>query len=212
MLSIKQFTFNAFQENTYLLYDETKSAVIIDPGCSNSSEERELLNFIEQEELSLEHLINTHCHVDHVLGLNFIADKFNLPAQFHALDLQVLEAVPNYATMYGFNVMPFSGEKKFIAEGDKITFGKTTLDVLFVPGHAPGHVVFVYHPEKIVIGGDVLFYGSIGRTDLPGGDHETLITSIKSKLFPLGDDYVVYPGHGPKTNIGFEKKNNPFLN
>ena len=114
--------------------------------------------------------------------------------------------------MYGFNVIPFSGEKKFIDEGDQITFGNTTLDILFVPGHAPGHIVFVYPTDKIIIGGDVLFYGSIGRTDLPGGDHDTLIKSIKSKLFPLGDEYVIYPGHGPKTTIGFEKKNNPFLN
>lgn len=212
MLSIKKFTFNAFQENTYLLYDESKSAVIIDPGCSNATEERELINFIDNEGLTIVHLINTHCHVDHVLGLNFIADKFNISAQFHELDLPVLEAVPNYATMYGFNVMPFSGKKQFLNEGDQVIFGSTTLDILFVPGHAPGHIVFVDHSEKVVIGGDVLFYSSIGRTDLPGGDHETLIDSIKSKLFPLGDDYTVYPGHGPKTTIGFERINNPFLN
>lgn len=212
MLSIKKFTFNAFQENTYLLYDESKSAVIIDPGCSNATEERELINFIDNEELTIVHLINTHCHVDHVLGLNFIADRFNIPAQLHELDLPVLEAVPNYATMYGFNVMPFSGKKQFLNEGDQVIFGSTTLDILFVPGHAPGHIVFVDHSEKVVIGGDVLFYSSIGRTDLPGGDHETLINSIKSKLFPLGDDYTVYPGHGPKTTIGFERINNPFLN
>lgn len=212
MLSIKKFTFNAFQENTYLLYDESKSAVIIDPGCSNATEERELINFIDNEGLTIVHLINTHCHVDHVLGLNFIADRFNIPAQFHELDLLVLEAVPNYATMYGFNVMPFSGKKQFLNEGDQVIFGSTTLDILFVPGHAPGHIVFVDHSEKIVIGGDVLFYSSIGRTDLPGGDHETLINSIRSKLFPLGDEYTVYPGHGPKTTIGFERINNPFLN
>ncbi len=212
MLSIKKFTFNAFQENTYLLYDESKSAVIIDPGCSNATEERELINFIDNEGLTIVHLINTHCHVDHVLGLNFIADRFTIPAQFHELDLPVLEAVPNYATIYGFNVMPFSGKKKFLNEGDQVLFGSTTLDILFVPGHAPGHIVFVDHSEKIVIGGDVLFYSSIGRTDLPGGDHETLINSIKSKLFPLGDEYTVYPGHGPKTTIGFERINNPFLN
>lgn len=211
MLSIKQFTFNAFQENTYVLYDETKSAAIVDPGCSNASEERELIDFIAQEGLKVEQLINTHCHVDHVLGLNFIADKFNIPAQFHELDLPVLEAVPNYATMYGFNVTPFAGEKKFISEGDQITIGNAVLDILFVPGHAPGHIVFVDHEQKNIIGGDVLFYGSIGRTDLPGGDHATLLQSIENKLFSLADEYVVYPGHGPKTSIGFEKANNPFF-
>jgi len=212
MLKIKIFTFNPFQENTYLLFDDTKKGVIVDPGCSNSSEEKELSRFIEENQIEVVHILNTHCHIDHVLGLDFVCDKYKLPVQFHKDDLPVLEAVPNYASMYGFSVPAFGGEMKFIKEGDVISFGETKLDVIFAPGHAPGHVVFVARKEKVIIGGDVLFYSSIGRTDLPGGDHDTLIKSIKTKLFPLGDDFTVYSGHGQKTTIGFERKNNPFLN
>lgn len=211
-MKIKVFTFNPFQENTYVVYDETKEAVVIDPGCSTANEEKEILNFMEKEQLIVKHLINTHCHIDHVLGVNLIASKFNLELQIHKNEQKILEAVPAYASMYGMSVAPFSGTIRFIDEGDQIKFGHTVLKVVFVPGHAPGHLVFINEKEKIIFGGDVLFYGSIGRTDLPGGDHETLIRSIKTKILSLSDDYTVYSGHGPKTNVGFERKNNPFLN
>ncbi len=211
-MRIKVFTFNPFQENTYVVYDETKEAVVIDPGCSTANEEKEIFNFIETEQLVVKHLINTHCHIDHVLGLNFIAAKFKLDAQMHKEDLGILEAVPTYANMFGMSVAPFSGKIQFIDEGDQIEFGNTVLKVVFTPGHAPGHVIFINEEEKIIFGGDVLFYGSIGRTDLPGGDHDTLIKSIKTKILSLSDDYTVYSGHGQKTNVGFERKNNPFLN
>lgn len=211
MLKIKIFTFNPFQENTYLLFDDTKKGVIVDCGCSSSSEEKEISNFIADNNIEIVHILNTHCHIDHVIGLDFACSKYQLPVQFHRADLPVLEAVPSYASMYGFSIPAFGGEMKFIEEGEVIQFGNTQLEVIFAPGHAPGHVVFVAKKEKLIIGGDVLFYSSIGRTDLPGGDYDTLIESIKTKLFPIGDDFTVYPGHGQKTTIGFERKNNPFL-
>ena len=212
MISIKSFTFNPFQENTYLLSDETNECIIIDPGCYERHEKNELLSYITDENLKPTRLLNTHCHIDHVFGNKLISETYNLGLEMHKLDLPVLESVEQVAHVYGIpNVDESPKPSSFLDEGDKVKFGNSELDILFCPGHAPGHIVFVSHEQKFVIGGDVLFYGSIGRTDLPGGDHQTLIDSIKTKLFTLDDDYEVYSGHGPKTSIGFEKLNNPFL-
>ena len=212
MIKIQTFVFNGFQENTYLLYDETNEAVIIDPGCYSSSEQIELVNFVTKNNLKVVKLLNTHCHIDHVLGNNFVCKKFNVDLSIHQLDLATLHATTEYGHLYGFNVDKSPEPIHFLNEGDKITFGNSTLDVLFTPGHAPGHVVFVNHRQKFVINGDVLFKGSIGRTDLPGGDHHTLINSIKTKMFALPNDFTVHTGHGPTTTIGYEKQYNPFLN
>jgi len=211
MIEIQKFTFNPFQENTYLLFDESKSAIVIDPGCYEREEENEIKSFIDDHELKLVKVLNTHCHIDHVLGNAFFYDTYGLKPILHKKDLSILKAVKDYGTAFGINPTPSPEPEEFIEEGDNITFGNSTLRTLHIPGHAPGHVVFINDSQKIIIGGDILFYGSIGRTDLPGGDHDTLIKSIHEKLMTLNDDFVVYPGHGPSTNIGFEKKNNPFL-
>jgi hydroxyacylglutathione hydrolase len=210
MLSVQTFVFNPLQENTYVLYDETKKCVVIDPGCYEKDEQAELSDFIERESLTVTHLLNTHCHVDHVLGNYFVKEKFGVKLHMHRKDEPVLKSVKAYASNYGFFQYQETTPDVFLEEGEAITVGNHTLDILFVPGHAPGHIAFYSAKDRFVIAGDVLFYNSIGRTDLPGGDFETLINSIHQKLFVLPDDVTVYPGHGPATTIGFEKKTNPF--
>ncbi|WP_192823069.1 MBL fold metallo-hydrolase [Rufibacter sp. LB8] len=210
-LHIESFTFNPFQENTYVLYDDSQQCVVIDPGCSNKQEEQELQAFIEAKGLTVARLLNTHCHIDHVLGNKFVADTFGVPLEIHEDDLAVLRSVPTYSAAYGFPQYQEQLPEKFLKEGENVTFGNTELEVLFTPGHAPGHVVFYHLASKTVIGGDVLFQRSIGRTDLPGGNFETLLESIRTKLFTLPEDVTVYPGHGPSTTIGEEKTSNPFL-
>lgn len=206
------FTFNPFQENTYLIVSN-KQAVIIDPGCFDGREKKELESYILENELTPVRLLNTHCHIDHILGNRFVSDRWNLLPELNEKDLDILKALPNYGHMFGVGVLEESPlPENYLNEGDVIEFGDVKLDILFVPGHAPGHIIFINHAEKYVIGGDCLFRESIGRTDLPGGDHQTLLDSIRAKMFTLPDDYVVYPGHGPETTIGYEKKNNPFLN
>ncbi|MDB4089131.1 MBL fold metallo-hydrolase [Flavobacteriales bacterium] len=212
MISVQKLTFNPFQENTYILFDETKECVIIDPGCYEEHEQNELKQFIELYELKPIKLISTHSHIDHVLGNKFVMDTYGIELQIHKQDLQTLVSVPTYAGNYGFtNYQACDAPSSFFEEGDKITFGNSELDILFVPGHAPGHVAFVAKEEKFVINGDCLFRESVGRVDLPGGDAETLVRSIKTKIFALSDEFVVYCGHGPETTIGFEKVNNRFL-
>ena len=198
-------------ENTYLLYDETNEAIIIDPGCYEKSEKGILLDFINKNDLVPVKLINTHCHIDHVLGNNFVKTTFDIPLWYHQVEDQILRAVPSYAANYGFPQYQDSKADHFIKEGEWIKFGNNQLLSIFVPGHSPGHLVFYHEPSQQCIGGDALFQGSIGRTDLPGGDHETLLDAIKTKMFVLPDEVVVYPGHGPTTTIGEEKKNNPFV-
>lgn len=212
MIKIQSFTFNGFEENTYVLFDESKKCIIIDPGCYEQNEKLELERFIVDNELEPVKLINTHCHIDHVLGNRFVAEKWSLDLEMHELDLPTLRSVKDYCQLYGFHNYEESPEPStFLKEGDKIHFGNSSLDVLFTPGHAPGHIVLYSNEQHFVIGGDVLFQMSIGRTDLPGGDYDTLISSIKDKLLPLDEQTKVYCGHGPSTTIGFEKANNPFL-
>lgn len=212
MTSVATFTFNDFQENTYLLYDDTKECIIIDPGCYRQHEKDELKEFITQNNLKPVRLINTHCHIDHVFGNKFVSELYNLPLEIHEGELPVLKSVPMVCQMYGIpypEPSPMPG--KYIKEGDTIEFGNSKLETLFTPGHSPASISFFCAKDKFLIAGDVLFYGSIGRTDLPGGDFKTLVTVIKEKLLPLGDDVKVYSGHGPATMIGFEKLNNQFL-
>lgn len=208
---VKSFTFNPFQENSYILSDDTRKCIIVDPGCYNNSEEQELLDYINENNLEPVRLINTHAHIDHVFGNRFIAEKFKLPLELHLLDVPVLEMAEQSAMKYGLEYTPSPKASVFIEEGDMVDFGNTKLDVLHVPGHAPGHIVLYNKSDKVIIGGDVLFRGSIGRTDLPGGNHDDLITNIKEKLFTLEDDIVVFSGHGPETSIGYEKTHNPFF-
>jgi hydroxyacylglutathione hydrolase len=210
MLQIKKFTFNPFAENTYVLFDQTKECIIIDPGAYEKAEEAELIQFIKVQGLTVKKLINTHCHIDHVLGNDFVKQKFNVELCLHPLEEPLLRAVKSYASNYGFNQYHESTADKFLKEDDVIEFGEQKLSILFVPGHSPGHLAFYDSATKTLIGGDVLFLNSIGRTDLPGGDHNTLIHSIQEKFFSLPDDVTVYCGHGPETTIGFEKRTNPF--
>jgi len=210
MLQIKSFTFNPFQENTYVVYDETKECAIIDPGCYDTQEKKQLTSFIAAEKLDVKYLINTHCHIDHVLGNAFVKHNYKVSLLIHKLDEPVLKAVKTYAPNYGFPGYEDSSADKFIEEGEVITLGNQKFEILFVPGHSPGHIALFHRDSKSILGGDVLFQNSIGRTDLPGGDFDTLINSIHSKLFTLPDDVTVYCGHGPTTTISFEKRTNPF--
>src|SRR5690606_37092954 len=210
MPEIVSFVFNPFQENTYVVYDETGECVVIDPGCYEKHEEDELVQHIEDAGLRVVMLLNTHCHIDHVLGNAFIKDRFKVPLYIHAIEEPYLRAVSSYAPNYGFFRYRATTPDAFLTEGESVKFGNTELKVLFTPGHSPGHVVF-YHEESLtLLGGGVLFYNSIGRTDLPGGSANALIESSHTKLFPLPDAVTVYPGHGPTTSIGFEKRTTPF--
>ena len=212
MVKVKKFVFNPFMENTYILFDETKECVIIDPGCYSEQEEKMIEDFIQENELKPVKLLHTHSHLDHVFGSGYLAEKYDLDLWIHKDDENTLKAFELTAGMYG---VPFRStppdEYHFYDLNNGIGFGNTHLEIRFVPGHAPGHVVFISNDANFVINGDCLFDGSIGRTDLPGGDHETLIKSIHEQLFSLKDEYVVYCGHGDETTIGKEKMANPFL-
>ena len=210
MLQLQSFVFNPLQENTYVLFDETKECVIIDPGCYEREEQYDLADFIETNELKVVKLLNTHGHVDHVLGNAFVKETYKTKLYIHEQDAATLKAVKVYAPHYGFFQYQEAEPDIYLKEGEPVTFGNQSLDILFVPGHAPGHVAFYHAASKTLIGGDVLFYNSIGRTDLPGGNYDTLINSIQQKFFTLPDEVTVYPGHGPETTIGYEKKTNPF--
>lgn len=213
MIQLQRFTFNPYGENTYVLYDETQEAIIIDPGMMTGAEQNQLVDFIQAQQLKPVTLLNTHCHIDHVLGNKFVFDQWGLKPQFHKGELPVLEAVVAYAPQMGipYEVSPLPDD--FLPESGSVQFGNSTLTIFFVPGHSPAHLCFYAKEEQFLIGGDVLFYQSIGRTDLPGGNHQLLLDKIKSELFQnLPDECVVYPGHGPETHIGFEKLHNPFLN
>lgn len=211
-MKVKVFEFNYFPENTYLLYDETGEAVLIDCGCVNSMEEQQLSSFIRENNLKLTHLLCTHLHLDHIFGNAFIKKKYGLDPEAHADDVNCLPSLENQAKPFGIKLSsPDVPVKKYLTEGEVIRFGNSTLSVIHVPGHSPGSVVFYNAKNKIAISGDVLFYGSIGRTDLWGGNQEELIEGIKNKLFTLPDETIIYPGHGPETTIEYERKNNPYL-
>ncbi|WP_231460648.1 MULTISPECIES: MBL fold metallo-hydrolase [unclassified Pedobacter] len=212
MIKIKIFTFNAYGENTYVLFDETNECVIIDPGMYEGFEQNELVSFVKENNLKPVLLLNTHCHLDHIVGNKFVFDTWGLKPQFNKGELQVLQAVPGYAPQMGFTQYELSPEPEtFLGETGTVSFGNSTLALIFAPGHSPAHLCFYSKVDNILIGGDVLFYQSIGRTDLPGGNHQQLINSIETKLFTLPNECKVFPGHGPSTTIGFEKQNNPFF-
>lgn len=210
-MNIVQFTFNLFSENTYLLFDETMECVIIDPGMTDDDEDSILFEFIAEKGLTPIQVLNTHCHIDHILGNASACSKYGIPLAAHVKELETLQRAPVASVMWNIPYRESLQPTHFLEEGNIIQFGKTTLHVLFVPGHAPGHVVFVNHDDRCVIGGDVLFKGSVGRVDLPGCNAEDLVRSIQDKMYKLPDDYVVYPGHGPETTIGDEKQNNVFV-
>lgn len=211
MLSIKSFEFSPIQENTYLLHDDQGKAIIIDPGCYFSVEHETLKNFIDGKGLTPVQLLNTHCHLDHVFGNKWVHEQYGLELFLHPEEEQVLAYAPIAGVRWSLPFDNYEGPLHFLEAGDTVTLGNNTLKVLFTPGHSPGSICFYCAEQGFVIGGDVLFYQSIGRTDLPLGDHETLLHSIREQLFVLPDNTVVYPGHGRSTTIGYEKRNNPFL-
>lgn len=211
-MKVKVFEFNYFPVNTYLLYDETGEAVLIDCGCINKEEEQQLSTFISENNLKLTHLLCTHLHLDHVFGNAFIKKKYGLDPEAHLDDVNGLPSLEKQALPFGIGLSsPEVPVKKLLKEGEVIRFGNSTLSIIHIPGHSPGSIVFYNAKNKIAISGDVLFYGSIGRTDLWGGNQEELIEGIKNKLLTLPDETIIYAGHGPETSIEFEKKNNPYL-
>ena len=212
MVHIQHFQFSPFQENTYLLYSDDKTCWIIDPGCYFPEEKQQLKEFIASKKLNVERLLLTHCHLDHVFGNAFIHKEYGLSPEYHALDEPTMKMAPIAANTYnihGFEASPPA--KAYLKKGQSLALGNDSFEIRFCPGHAPGHVVFIQHDQKVIIGGDVIFKESIGRTDLPGGNHETLIRSIEEQIFTLPDDYTIYSGHGDTTTVGHEKKHNPFL-
>lgn len=210
-MKIKKYVFNPVQENTFVIYDETGKCAIIDAGCMNNSEFDVLDGFINSNELTPVKLINTHGHFDHILGVEKCREAYKLKWEAHDGDAFLIEAAPAKVAMYGMPISPIQPADVELSDGDIIEFGNSKLKVIYVPGHSPGSVCLYEEKSKILIAGDVLFKGSIGRTDIEQGDYDTLISGIKNKLFVLPDDVIVYPGHGPSTTIGYEKATNPFL-
>jgi hydroxyacylglutathione hydrolase len=211
MLQIQSFIFSPIQENTYILYNELKECIIIDPGSYFDEEKDAMKTFIEQKQLVPKMLLNTHSHLDHVFGNKFIAETYDLKLQLHEKEKAVLEFAPVSGLKYNMPFDNYTGELIFLKEGDKIVLGTDELEIFETPGHSPGHLIFYCRKQNFVISGDVLFQRSVGRTDLPGGSHQTLLNSINKKLLVLPDETKVYSGHGAVTTIGEEKKYNPFL-
>ncbi|MBX3242182.1 MAG: MBL fold metallo-hydrolase [Chitinophagaceae bacterium] len=211
MFDVKVFTFSPIQENTYLLWNEDKNCIIIDPGCYFDYEKEELAVFIDNNGLKPSLLLNTHCHLDHVFGNKWVADTYQLELHIHPDEKELLAYAPASGLMWNLPFDNYTGNLLYLREGGTIQLGEDKLEILLTPGHSPGSVSFYCPQQHFIIAGDVLFRMSIGRTDLPGGKYETLEKSILTQLYTLPDDTIVYPGHGEPTTIGFEKKNNPFV-
>ncbi len=211
MINVKIFTFNPLQENSYLLYNEKKECVIIDPGCFFEQEREQLTNFISGNALQPKLLVNTHCHLDHVFGNKFIAETYGLELFIHPGEKVVLEHAPTSGLMWNLPFDNYVGPTQNLVPGESIMLGEDTMKILFVPGHSPASVAFYHERQNILIAGDVLFRESVGRTDLPGGNPDTLANSILTQLYVLPDETIVYSGHGPQTTIGHEKKHNPYV-
>lgn len=211
MVTLKTFIFNPFQENTYLLFDETRQCTIIDPGCYEEFEYNKLFNFIKTEHLTPVQLINTHGHIDHVLGIGKVADRYQLTPFIHREEQYMLDVVEDQGRIFDLTLSPLPKKWNYLSDNDIIKFGNSSLKALFVPGHSKGSIAFYCSTDSFVITGDVLFNGSIGRTDLAGGNYNTIIESIEKKLMVLPDNTAVFPGHGPSTTIGEERANNPYL-
>ena len=210
-MEIKQFEFNLIEENTYILYDETKEAVIIDCGAFYSEEKIMLRDFISEKQLVLKHLLNTHLHLDHSFGNKFIYDTYGILPEYHHSEEQ-MPGLKKQAAAFGIKVDgDGNGSAKYLEDGDIVSFGNVNLEVILVPGHSPGSLCFYSKADAVLFSGDVLFQEGIGRSDLWGGNYQVLVLGIKNKLLILPEDTVVYSGHGPKTTIGNERINNPYL-
>lgn len=211
MLSIKAFTFNPVQENTYIVYNEQKQCCIIDPGCYFPEEEQELTAYIEETGLEPQLLLNTHCHLDHVFGNRFVAERWGLTLHLHRLEVEMLKMAPASGQLWQLPFENYEGDFIMLKPGESIRLGDDDLEILFTPGHSPGSVSFYNEEAGFVVSGDTLFDGSIGRTDLPGGNFDTLARSIREQLYTLPEYTIVWPGHGQQTTIGEEKRGNGFV-
>ena len=211
MIKIHTLIFSPFEVNTYILTDETGECVIIDPACYTEQEKKELVDFITGNELKPVRMLNTHCHLDHVFGNKFVGDTYHLGSESHSADEIILSNAYKSAQMYELSMDTPNSPVNYLNEGDIVKFGNSQIEILHIPGHTPGHLVFYNTYNKFAIAGDVIFAGSIGRTDFPGGDYDTLISGIKTKLYTLPDDTVIYCGHGPETTVGKERETNPFV-
>lgn len=211
MLKIEKFVVNPLQENSWVVSDETGECVFIDPGFYYDDEFDEIRDYILSHNLNPVKILNTHCHFDHLMGVGFVRKEFGIPFYAHPDDNFWVEKAVEQARMFGFEMPPVEPADGFFNDNDQVCFGNSVLEIIHVPGHSPGHVAFYHAESASLLAGDVLFYGSIGRTDLPGGHYQTLISAIKNRLFVLPAETKVYCGHGPETTLGFEMRNNPFL-
>lgn len=211
MTDLKTFVFNPFGVNTYILYRSDAEGFIIDAACQEEEELKQVIDFVEKENIRVKGLINTHCHVDHLLGVEQLRNHFRTDFYCCEEDQFLIDNSVAQGQFFGLRVNKTSPPDKYISEKDRLLFNGTEIEILHVPGHSPGSVAFLLRDEKKIFSGDVLFSGSIGRTDLPGGDYNTLVNGIKKKILILDDDTEVFPGHGPSTTIGNEKLLNPFL-
>lgn len=211
MIYVEKFVVNPLRENSYLLYDDTGGCIIVDAGFYYDEELEELDEYLQSKSLKPLRLVNTHCHFDHLMGIERLREKYNLEFVCHPEDVFLIERSVLQAELFGFSMKKTGPPDGFLEEGQQVAFGNSSLEVIHVPGHSPGHVVLYSALDGFLMAGDVLFYGSIGRTDLPGGDFDTLVTGIQKKLLVLPPDTKVYSGHGPETTIGFESMHNPFL-
>lgn len=211
-MKLHRFTFNPLQENTYVIWCETSlDCAIIDAGNYNSEENSILKNFIEEHRLTPKYLLGTHAHIDHIFGNYWVKNTYNIPYLLHSEDLKMIERSETMAAIWNLNYTPSPLPDQFINHGETLTLGSSTLEIRFVPGHAPGHVIFIHHDSQWAVVGDTVFRGSIGRTDLPGGNHELLLQKIEEQIFTLPDNYTLYSGHGPETTVQHEKSSNPFF-
>lgn len=209
---IQKFTFNPLGENTYVIWcGQSMEAAVVDPGNYDDAENHTLLQFIERSGLQVTHILNTHAHIDHIFGNAWAKETFKVPLYLHSEDRFLLERSIQMAALWGLNYRPSPEPDVDLKDLQTLQIGKMEIEIRHVPGHAPGHVVFIQRAENWVLGGDTLFAGSIGRTDLPGGNHQQLLTSIQNQMFVLPTEMVVYSGHGPETTIGEEKEYNPFF-
>lgn len=211
MLNLAKLVFNSFQENTYVLSDETGECVIVDPGNTSERENETVSNYIEKNSLKPVMVVNTHGHIDHILGVRYLKEKYGIPFALSAKDEFLVKTAPMQGRMYGFDLEEAPVADIDLSARDKLKFGNSELEIIPTPGHSPGHISLYSAEKKFVITGDTLFKGSIGRTDLPGGDYKQIMESILGKLIPLGGDVAVHPGHGESSSISAEIDGNPFI-
>ena len=211
MFHVKVFKFSTIQENTYLLYNDSHKAIIIDPGCYTTEEQETLKKFMTDNQLEPVQLVNTHCHLDHVFGNDWVHKTYGLELYIHANEEKMLEFAPKSGENWGMPFINYTGPLHFLSQENTIILGEDQLSIRFTPGHSPGSISFYCAEQGFIVSGDVLFYESIGRTDLPMASQEQLLNSIREQMLTLPDEVIVYAGHGRPTTIGYERKNNPFL-